>query len=164
MSQRALIELLRGKGAHADPLACVEDISPELASRRIEGFPHSIAELVFHMSYWMDYELTRIHGNKPHYPEHNSESFPPPHELQEWDKLRRRFIELLAQFEMLSQSSPPELDGTLESIHEGDKKVSGTLESVLWQMVAHNSYHIGQIALIRRTLGAWPPRAGGDTW
>ena len=164
MSQRALTELLRGKGAHVDPLACVEDLSSELASRRIEGFPHSIAELVFHMSYWMGYELTRIHGGKPHYPQHNSESFPPQQNLQDWDELRRCFLELLAEFEMLSRCSPTELERTLESIHEGDKKVSGTLESVLWQMVAHNSYHIGQIALIRRTLGAWPPRAGGDTW
>jgi uncharacterized damage-inducible protein DinB len=31
-------------------------------------------------------------------------------------------------------------------------------------MVAHTSYHTGQIAMIRRTLGAWPPRGGGDTW
>jgi len=32
MSQRALIELLRGKGAHVDPVACVEDVSAELAA------------------------------------------------------------------------------------------------------------------------------------
>jgi hypothetical protein len=31
-------------------------------------------------------------------------------------------------------------------------------------MVAHNSYHAGQIATIRRALNAWPPKAGGDTW
>jgi len=52
----------------------------------------------------------------------------------------------------------------IETVQEGDKKVAGTLEAVLWQIVAHNSYHVGQIALIRRTLGAWPPRGGGDTW
>jgi uncharacterized damage-inducible protein DinB len=31
-------------------------------------------------------------------------------------------------------------------------------------MVAHTSYHVGQIAMIRRVLGAWPPGAGGDSW
>jgi hypothetical protein len=71
-SMQSLIELLRGKGAHADPLACVEDISQELAERRVESFPHSISDLVFHMNYWMNYELKRIRGEKPEYPEHNS--------------------------------------------------------------------------------------------
>ena len=33
--QRALTELLRGKGAHADPIACVEDVSAELAGCRL---------------------------------------------------------------------------------------------------------------------------------
>jgi hypothetical protein len=76
MSSRALTELFRGKGAHADPVACVEDLSAELASRQVKGFPHSIAQLVFHMNYWMDYELRRIRGERPAYPEHASESFP----------------------------------------------------------------------------------------
>jgi hypothetical protein len=55
MSARALTELLRGNGAHADPLACVEDLSAEVAARQFAGFPHSIGQLVFHMNYWMDY-------------------------------------------------------------------------------------------------------------
>ena len=76
MTQRALAELLHGKGAHADPIACVEDLSAELAARRVEGFPHSVGQLVFHMNYWMDYELRRIRGETPKYPEHSLESFP----------------------------------------------------------------------------------------
>jgi uncharacterized damage-inducible protein DinB len=39
-----------------------------------------------------------------------------------------------------------------------------SVRDVLWQTMAHNSYHIGQIAMLRRMLGAWPPKAGGDTW
>jgi uncharacterized damage-inducible protein DinB len=167
MSSRALIELLHGKGAHADPVGCVEDLSAELAARQVAGFPHSIGQLVFHMNYWMEYELRRIRGEKPRYPEHNSESFPPtptPADAQEWDRLKRRFVVLLGEFTLLARSSRAELDRRVETAHEGDAKVAGTLEAVLWQMVAHNSYHVGQIALIRRALGAWPPRAGGDTW
>ncbi|MFZ1006167.1 MAG: DinB family protein [Candidatus Sulfotelmatobacter sp.] len=167
MSQRALIELLRGKGSHADPVACVEDISAELAMRGVEGFPHSIAALVFHMNYWMDYELRRIRGDRPTYPEHNSESFPA--ELssanrQDWEQLRKQFTSLLADFAALANSSPEEMQRQIASSHTGDTKLAGTLEAVLWQMVAHNSYHVGQIAMIRRMLNAWPPLDGGDTW
>ena len=166
MSQRALTELLRGKGAHADPIACVEDLSAELAARPVAGFPHTIGQLVFHMNYWMEDELRRTRGDRPAYPEHNSESFPAAAPLDEgkWDQLRARMVDLLGELAELSKSSAPELQREIKSTHEGDKKVAGTLEAVLWQMVAHNSYHLGQIALLRRALGAWPPRAGGDSW
>jgi len=119
------------------------------------------------MNYWMDYELRRIRGERPAYPEHSAESFPPapsPVDAEEWDRLRRRFSGALAEFSELAKSSPEEMQRQIESAHAGDAKLAGTLEAVLWQMVAHNSYHVGQIAMIRRMLGAWPPRGGGDTW
>jgi uncharacterized damage-inducible protein DinB len=161
------MELLRGKGSHADPVVCVEDLSAELAMRQVEGFPHSIAALVFHMNFWMDYELRRIRGDRPAYPEHNSESFPAESSLvngQDWEQLRKRFASLLTDFAALANSSPEEMQRQIASAHPGDTKLAGTLEAVLWQMVAHNSYHVGQIAMIRRMLNAWPPRGGGDTW
>jgi uncharacterized damage-inducible protein DinB len=167
MSQRALIELLHGKGSHADPIACVEDLPAELAARSVAGFPHSIGQLVFHMNYWMDYELRRIRGERPKFAEHNSESFTPvssPAETREWDRLRKQMGVLLDELSAVVQSSPPELDRQIEVMDTAHTKIAGTLEAVLWQIVAHNSYHTGQIALIRRSLGAWPPRGGGDSW
>src|SRR5215831_3636138 len=142
-----VLELLRGKGAHVDPIASVEDVSSELAQRSVPGFPHSIADLVFHMNYWMNYELKRIRGEKPKYPEHNSESF--PNLPQNWDQVKRDLAWFLAEFAKLAQLPQEELDRQLESIHPGDQQQSSTLEAVLWQMVAHNSYHTGQIATLR---------------
>jgi len=162
MPSNVLTELLRGKGAHVDPLACVEDISAELAERSVEGFPHSIADLVFHMNYWMNYELKRIRGEKPQYPEHNAESFPST--PQNWDQMRRDLSWFLGEFARLAQSRREVLETQVESIHPGDKQQSSTREALLWQIVAHNSYHGGQIAMLRQALGAWPPKAGGDTW
>lgn len=167
MPERSLTEVLRGKGAHVDPVACVEDISAELAARAVAGFPHSIGQLVFHINYWMEYELRRIRGERPAYPEHNSESFsaaPSPADAAEWNRLRTRMTELLGEFAALAKSSSQELQRELESVHAGDKNVAGALEAVIMQMVAHNSYHVGQIAMVRQALGAWPPRGGGDTW
>ena len=167
MSERALAELLRGKGAHADPLACVEDLSAELAARQVPGFPHSVGQLVFHINYWMNYELRRIRGERPKYPEHAAESFPAspsPVDAQDWDRLKRDFAWFLSEYAKLAQSPAAEMQRQIESSREDDKKIAGTLEAVLWQMVAHTSYHVGQIAMVRQALGAWPPRGGGDTW
>jgi len=162
---QALAELLRGRGAHVDPIAFVEDLSAEMALRRVDGFPHSIGELVFHMNYWMGYELARIRGDRPKYPEHNAESFPGTAlDSAGWDRVRRDFAWLLSEYAKMAASPRAALDRQVESVHEGDKKVAGRVEDVLWQMVAHTSYHVGQIALIRRVLGAWPPKGGGDSW
>jgi uncharacterized damage-inducible protein DinB len=167
MPSRALIELLHGKGAHADPLACVEDLPAEIASRQVEGFPHSIGQLVSHMNYWIDYELRRIRSENPKYPEHNSESFSTPATpsgTQQWDRLREEFSALLNDVAALADAGHGELDRQIEPTHPSHNDRAASLESVLWQLVAHNSYHVGQIAMIRRVLGVWPPRAGGDTW
>jgi uncharacterized damage-inducible protein DinB len=167
MSSRALIELLHGKGAHADPLACVEGLSAELAGRQVNGFPHSIAQLLFHMNYWMDYDLRRARGEKPPYPEHNSETFPAAAGLAsdaEWHERQERFAALINETAALAGSSPGALNRKVEATHPSHQQRADTLEALLWQLAAHNSYHTGQIAMIRRALGSWPPRGGGDTW
>jgi uncharacterized damage-inducible protein DinB len=167
MSRRALTELLRARGAHADPIACVEDISAEVAARQVAGFPHSIGQLVFHMNYWMNYDLRRARGERPPYPQHNAESFPAapsPANAEEWDRLRRDFAWFLGEHARLAESSRAELERAVEATTERHNELAGTLEAILWQTVAHNSYHVGQIAMIRRTLGAWPPKGGGDSW
>ena len=51
MSERTLIELLYGDGAHANTLACVEDVTFDVAGRLANGFPHSIWQLVSHMNF-----------------------------------------------------------------------------------------------------------------
>jgi uncharacterized damage-inducible protein DinB len=167
MSSRELTELLRGKGAHVDPIACIEDISADLAAGHAPGFPHSIGQLIFHMSYWMDYDLRRARGEKPAYPKHNAESFPSkptPADAAEWDKMRKQFASLIEDSAGLAQVSAAEPARGASPTHPAHHERANTLEAILWQTVAHNSYHLGQIAMIRRALGAWPPRGGGDTW
>jgi uncharacterized damage-inducible protein DinB len=119
------------------------------------------------MNYWMNYELRRIRGERPKFPEHAAESWPESGTTfmpDEWDRLRRDLAWFLAEYEKMARSSLQELERQVESMREGDKKHAGSVQAVLWQMVVHNSYHVGQIVMIRRMLGAWPPRGGGDTW
>jgi uncharacterized damage-inducible protein DinB len=167
MPERALIELLYGKGAHANPVACVEDVPLELSGRRVEGFPHSIWQLVSHMNYWMDYEVRRIRGEAPKYPDHAADSWPAnsaPGGEQQWKKTISEFRELLGKLAALAESGPEELARPIAATHPDHAKRASSLVDVLWQTLVHNSYHVGQIAILRRVLGAWPPRGGGDSW
>jgi len=160
----ALQELLRGKGAHVDPVSCVEGLSLQVATAKIAGYPHAIAQIVGHMNYWMEYELKRMAGERPAYPEHAIESWPADGSYDEgkWKAEAARFASLLEKFGDLAKWDDGRLDRPVEKMHTSEGEA--TVREVLWQMMAHNSYHVGQVAMLRRCLGAWPVRGGGDTW
>jgi uncharacterized damage-inducible protein DinB len=172
MGDTTLRELVYGKGAHVDPVACVEDISAELAARTVAGYPHSIWQIVEHMNYWMDYDLGKVAGENRPYPDKAIESWPahpnPATESrvadEQWQTTTRRFTDLLARLARLAESDAAALARKVHMLGPEQSRRESTVHAVLWQIAAHNSYHAGQIALLRRQFGAWPPRRGGDTW
>jgi len=167
MADRTLRELLRGKGAHTDSVACLEDLPASLTAKKLDGYPHSIWQIVGHLNYWMEYELKRIDGKPPAYPEHAIESWPEadgPASEEEWQDAVAEFLALLEKFMTLSDSSSKVLNRNVAAQNLSQESASSTVETVLWQTAVHNSYHLGQVALLRRVFGAWPPRRGSDTW
>ena len=172
MGDTTLRELVYGKGAHVDPVACVEDISAELAARIVAGYPHSIWQIVEHMNYWMDYDLAKIAGENRLYPGKAIESWPahpsPAADSgkadEQWQATTRRFTDLLARLARLAESDAAELARKVQNVGSPKSPRESTVHAMLWQIAAHNSYHAGQIALLRRQFGGWPPERGGDTW
>jgi uncharacterized damage-inducible protein DinB len=155
--------LLRGKGAHADTVGCVSGMNPEIAGQRIPGIEHTIWQLLVHMNYWMDYELHSIAGPEVPYPEHAAVSWPNADGPASAFALTDEAGRFADQIKQLSDLASRLNDDQLRSRVVHPAKLE-TVEDVLWQMVAHNSYHIGQVATLRRAFGAWPPAEGGDTW
>ena len=174
MGDTTLRELMYGKGAHVDPLACVEDISAELAARTVADYPQTIWQIVEHMNYWMDYDLSKIAGENRPYPDKAIEGWPThPNpgaegracdDAEAWRATTRRFTDLLTRLARLAESGSPELERKVQHLGPGQSPRESTVRAMLWQIAAHNSYHAGQIALLRRQFGAWPPERGGDTW
>jgi len=163
---QVLLELIHGHGAHVDAAACVT-VPFDLAGRIPDGFPHSIAQLVGHMTYWMEYELARIAGKEPTYPEHAALSWPVEARSgseEGWHEALRRFTACLQGMEKLAQAGPEVLNRPVPPTDPVHSRQADSLEALLWQTVVHNSYHLGQVAQVRRALGAWPPEGGGDTW
>jgi uncharacterized damage-inducible protein DinB len=166
MLESTLIELLYGKGAHANPVACVEDLFAELAGRHADNLPHSVWQIVWHVNFWTDYELRRIRVEEPRYPVHAAESWPPdsPPSEVEWKKEVARFAELIGILAAMAERDADELSREVPAMDPKQETRTSTVLAILWQTLAHNSYHVGQIALVRRALGAWPPGGGGDSW
>jgi uncharacterized damage-inducible protein DinB len=163
MPNRTLQDLLRGRGAHVDPVACTEGLNTELAGRRLPGAEHTIWHLVWHMNYWMEYELRSLDGPELPYPAHAAESWPgesAPASEAVWLAEVARFRRQVDQLAAWARRAGLEAIGA-RIVH---RERGETIQEVLWQMAAHNSYHTGQMALLRRAFGAWPPTGGGDTW
>ncbi len=172
MGDTTLRELVYGKGAHADPLACIEDISAELAASTLASSPHSIWQIVEHMNYWMEFDLSKVAGEERAYPPRAIESWPKHSNPgaasslvdDAWKATTRRFADLLTQLARLAESDGQDLERVVHHVGPAHVSRESTVHAILWQITAHNSYHIGQIALLRRQAGAWPPERGGDTW
>jgi uncharacterized damage-inducible protein DinB len=164
--ENVIVELLNGKHAHADSRACV-DVPFDVARNMPEGFTHSIRQLVWHMNYWMEYELKRIAGSPDPYPAHADESWPAASEtfdVNQWQHEVARFGELLDELAMHAELPANERARPIQSNHESEAQHASSLEAVLWQTLVHNSYHLGQVVMLRQAVGAWPPIAGSDTW
>jgi len=163
MPNRTLQDLLRGRGAHVDPVACLEGVTLEMAGRLLPGVEHSIWQLTWHMTYWMDYELRSLAGPEVEYPGQAALSWPPSSAPESAEAWRAEVARFHRQVEALGEwARRASLEGHGSRVvhpRQGD-----TMQDVLWQMVAHNSYHAGQVVLLRRAFGAWPPPGGGDSW
>lgn len=154
--EKMVQQALSGRGAHVLNKDGLDGLDWKLAGQASEGMPHSIFQIVGHLVYWQDFTLRWIDGSKPPTPEHADESWPgapAPVSEEEWLALRDRFLEGLGTLEIRAV----EMDLATE---RGPKTVLEMLQLI----ASHNSYHMGQIALIRRALGAWPPPEGGATW
>ena len=166
MDRQTLLELIFGHGAHVDAIACVT-VPLALAGQLPEGFPHSVWQQVRHMTYWTEYELARIAGRPWPYPEHASESWPAeaaPAGGPDWSAALAGFSACLEGMAALVRAGNETLRRPVLPTDPVQSKPAGSVEAVLWQTVVHNSYHLGQVAQVRRALGVWPPETGGDTW
>jgi hypothetical protein len=166
MNPQTLIELLYGKGAHANPITAVQGTPAQLASRILEGYPYSIFQIVGHMNYWMDYELQRIQGGDPYYPAHAAESWPSPSAPSaesDWQQVVAHFSASVDQLAAFAKAGSEFLSREIKPAHALPNQSAYSVLDVLWQTAVHNSYHVGQIVLLRRMLNAWPAKAG-DTW
>ncbi len=147
-----LLELLRGGGAHLDFEAAVADLPPALRGQRPRGVGHTPWRLVEHLriAQWDILEFSRS-------AEHVSPEFPagywPPSDAppddQAWDASLAAFRADLQAMQKLV--ADPSVD-LFTPIPHGDGQ---TILREALLVADHNAYHLGQLIVVRRALGAW---------
>jgi len=147
-----LISLLSGRGAHLDWKAAFAGIPPKLRGVRPDGMPHSLWELLEHMriAQWDILEFSRDPKHvSPDWPAGYWPETPEPPSAKAWEKSLKLFARDLTAMQKLAANSKTDLFARIPH---------GTGQTILREalLVAdHNAYHLGQVVLIRRLLGAW---------
>lgn len=151
--RRHVVYLLKGGGAHLDFDAAVRGLPPELRGARVPGLPHTAWQLLEHLRI-AQWDIVEFSRNARHVsPEFSKGYWPdseaPPDETA-WEKSVRKFQSDLRSMVKLVKSSRTDL---LAKIPWGDGQ---TILREALLVADHNAYHIGQLVLLRRALGAWP--------
>ena len=147
-----LIELLGGRGAHADFDEAVDGLPEELRGARARDVPFTPWRLLEHlrMAQWDILEFSRNAKHKsPKWPEgYWPDSDAPPNPAA-WDASVAAFRRDLGEMEKLVKDPSNDL---FAPIPHGQGQ---TLLREALLVADHNSYHVGQLILLRRLLGAW---------
>jgi uncharacterized damage-inducible protein DinB len=147
-----LAKVIDWNEAHADFHAAVDDFPPKLRGRVPEGLPYSAWQLLEHirLALWDILEFSRDARHKsPAWPEGYWPKAAEPPSADAWDKSVKAVDEHVAAMRELV--SDPSRDLFVPLPH-------GTGQTLLREalLVAdHNAYHLGQLVLLRRALGAW---------
>jgi hypothetical protein len=148
-----LLYLLRGGGAHLDFEAAIADLPPQLRGARVPGLPHTPWRLLEHLriAQWDILEFSRN-------PRHVSPPFPAgywpqgdaPPDADSWDRSVEAFRQDLRAMQDLVAEPATDL---FAPIPHGEGQ---TILREALLVADHNAYHLGQLVVVRRLLGAWP--------
>jgi uncharacterized damage-inducible protein DinB len=147
-----LLDLLRGRNAHADFDAVLADFPSRQRELKPPGAPHSAWQLLEHMriaqSDILEFSRDGKHKSPP-WPEGYWPKAETPPSAASWNNSLRSFRADLKAMAKLVGDKRTDLFAKIPH---------GTGQTILREALLiadHNSYHLGQIILLRRLLGNW---------
>jgi hypothetical protein len=147
-----LLALLRGGGAHVSFDDAVSDFPAELQGKIPRGTPHTAWQLLEHMRIAqqdiLDFSVNPEYQEMAWPGDYWPKSAAPP-DSHAWDKSVKTFKTDLKKMEALVENPKSDL---LAPIPWGTGQ---TLLREALLVADHNAYHLGQLVLVRRLLGAW---------
>ena len=146
-----VLYLLRGGGAHLNFGQAVAGLPAALRGAKAPGAPHTAWQLVEHLRI-CQWDILDFSVN-PDYKEMRFEEYWPksaaPPDDTAWEKSLRGFRADLKAMESLVANPKTAL---FARIPWGDGQ---TILREALLIADHNAYHLGQLVLVRRLLGAW---------
>ena len=151
--QEHLMKLLTEAQAHATFDEAMKGLDPELYGKVPEGAEHSPWQLLEHLriAQWDILEFSRDRNHvSPQWPEGYWPTDPQPPDAEAWDASIAQFKKDLEAMRSLIRDPNSDL---FSRIPHGEGQ---TLLREALVLADHNSYHLGQLVLLRKLLGSWP--------
>ena len=151
-----VLYLLTEGGAHAGFNDAVRALPPALRGKKVKGSPYSAWMLLEHMrlAQWDILEFSRNPKHEsPPWPSGYWPKSPAPPSASAWDKSVKAFQRDLRAMAALVRNPKTDLFAPLPW---GDGQ---TLLREALLLADHNAYHVGELVLLRRLLGAWKKSA-----
>ena len=145
-----LLYLLKGGGAHADFDAAMGDWPVQLAGVKVANFPHTAWMLLEHMrlAQWDILEFSRNSKHvSPRWPEGYWPASEAPSDEKAWTASMAAFRKDLRTIELLVSDRKVDL---YARIPWGDGQ---TILREALLVADHNSYHLGQLVMLRKSVG-----------
>jgi hypothetical protein len=147
-----LLSLLKGGNAHVDFERAIKDFPADLRGKRPKGVEHSAWEVLEHLriAQWDILEFSRNPKHKsPDWPSGYWPASKTPPDEKAWDKSARAFRrDLKAMCDLVADKK----SDLCAKIPHGD---GHTILREALLLADHNAYHLGELVLLRRLLGAW---------
>ena len=151
--RKHLVELLKGGSAHVGFSDAVADFPADKRGGFAAGLPHTGWQLLEHtrIAQWDILEFSRNAAHvSPKFPEGYWPAGDAPPDAAAWDRSVEAFRNDLRSMQDLVADPATDL---FAPIPHGDGQTI-LREAVL--VADHNAYHLGQLVVVRRLLGAWP--------
>ena len=149
-----LVALLSWKSAHVNFDQAIDGIPPTMHGLQPDGLPFSPWQLLEHLRI-AQYDILDFCRNPGYVMPAFPEGFWPvsvtPPSAEAWQESIAQFrADLKAMQDLIAD---PDTDLFAAIPHGGGQTIFR--EAVL--VADHNAYHVGQLILVRRLLGIWPP-------
>ena len=147
-----LVELLESAHAHADLKSALAGCPANLRGKKPKGAPHTAWQLLEHIriAQWDILEFSRDAKHvSPKWPEGYWPPTSAPPSDAAWNKSVKQTLAGLKEMQKLVSSKESDL---LARIPHGSGQ---TILREALLVADHNAYHVGQLVLLRRLLGAW---------
>ncbi len=154
--RKHILYLLRGGGAHLGFDEAFDGIPGRLRGVKPAGAAHTAWQLVEHLrlAQWDILEFSRNPGHEsPKFPEGYWPANEAPPDDAAWE---RSVAAIYADLEAMCALVEDPARDLFARINHPEAKVEHTLLREALLVADHNSYHLGQLVLLRRLLRAWP--------
>ncbi len=151
--RQQLAKMIDWNEAHADLSTTLDGLPAKLRGQVPEGLPHSAWQLLEHirLALWDILEFSRDARHKsPKWPEGYWPKTATPPSDKAWDDSVKAILKAQEELRDLVRDTSHDL---FKPLPHGEGQ---TLLREVLLAADHGAYHLGQLVLVRRALGAWP--------